>query len=414
MSQIVKNNTGGGGGGGINTITGNDAVPESPIANNFNIVTANSTFKFTGSSGTETLNFNTNNMAIGTSLPAITTGVSNVVFGPFSAGIALTGGDDNILIGSQTGEKITIGTDNVFIGSSAAENSSSTSQSIGIGTAALSGYSTGTSTDGNIAIGYTALGNLTSGVRNIAIGYGVTNYTGAESSNILIGSLGVGSESNVMRLGTSGTGTQQQSKTFVAGISGTTVAASAPVAVASTGQLSSLGFGTSGQVLTSTGASSSPTWQAGGGGFTPVNWSVKLSANISNVTGDGTIYNIIYNTVTFDTASGYSTGTGLYTFPTTGVYQINVLDFIFGGSSSNTVFLGFLLVNGSTNYRLMDANPATLGLTANGEFMSSATFLYSATAGDTMGVNIDVNGGSKNVGVAGGIESCIFSGFRVA
>ncbi len=173
------------------------------------------------------------------------------------------------------------------------------------------------------------------------------------------------------------------------------------------------GLGTAGQVWTSNGAGVAPTFQAAGG-VTPVNWSVKLSGNISNVTGDGTDYAILYDTVTFDTASGYAAGTGLYTIPTTGKYLISITHFVFGGGVADTVFLGFLLINGATNVRLMDANPGTLGLTVNGEFMQSATFLYSATASDTIGVHVAVNGGTKNVGVAGGAQSCLFSGFRVA
>lgn len=151
----------------------------------------------------------------------------------------------------------------------------------------------------------------------------------------------------------------------------------------------------------------------GGSGFTPVNWSVKLSGNISNVTGDGTDYSILYDTTVFDSATGYNSGTGLYTIPTTGIYQISITHFVFGGGVADTIFLGFLNINSGTIVRLMDANPGALGLTANSEFMQSATFLYSATAGDTIGVHVVVNGGAKDVGVAGGAQSCLFSGFRV-
>jgi len=180
------------------------------------------------------------------------------------------------------------------------------------------------------------------------------------------------------------------------------------------GVITSTTAGTSGQVLTSNGSGSAPTYQPASG-FTAVNWSVKISGNISNVTGDGTTYTVLYDTTTFNNGGGsYASGTGIYTIPTTGVYQINVLNFVFGGGAADTVFIGNLLINGATNVRLFDANPATLGLTANGEFMQFASFLYSATANDTIRVQIAVNGGTKNVGVAGGTQSCIFSGFRVS
>ena len=126
---------------------------------------------------------------------------------------------------------------------------------------------------GNTALGAYSLHAVASGSYNTAIGLeSGSNYTGTESNNILVGHSGVLGESNVMRLGTPGSGTQQVNKTFVAGVTGVTVTASAPIAVNSSGQFSSLGFGTSTQVLTSNGAGVSPSWQAAGGvgGFTSI------------------------------------------------------------------------------------------------------------------------------------------------
>lgn len=365
----------------IFTISGNDGVHESPIGGNFSFLTANSTVKFRGSPGTETLDFGLQNLFLGSSAPSLTTGTNNTFLG-IAAGNALTSSNSNI----------------------------------GIGPDALVMLTTNGAANGeNTAIGYTCMPNLVSGTNNIGIGSqcGI-NYTSTESNNILINHHGVLGESNTIRIGTAGSTLGEQDRAFLAGVTGVTVAASSPVLVDSNGQLSDGGFGTAAQVWTSNGAGVSPSWQpAGGGGFTPVNWSVRLSGNVANVTGDGTDYAILYDTVTFDSATGYDTVTGLYTFATTGIYQINVLDFVFGGSVADTVFIGFLLINGVTNIRLFDANPGSLGLATNSEFMSSAAFLYSATAGDTIGVHVVVAGGLKDVGVAGGSQSCLFNGYRV-
>lgn len=175
--------------------------------------------------------------------------------------------------------------------------------------------------------------------------------------------------------------------------------------------------GASGDVLTSDGTnwSSQP---ASGGGFTPVNWAVQLSANQSNVTGNNTQYQIPYDSVLFDSASGYNVGTSLYTVPITGVYNITVNNFIFGGSVASTLFFGWLSVNGAAypGLRLFDANPASLGLSANSEFISAASYPIQLTAGDTIAVFIDVIGGiSNDVGAGGGASAgCRFSGIRVA
>ncbi len=359
------------------------------------LVTANSTFQFGYNTPNISIDFNKTNMAIGTSMPAVTTGVANMIYGNNFAGSHITSGDQNILIGNGVARLLNSGSNNVFVGTLIAASSTATSQNVAIGTNTLATYGNGTAADGNIAIGYGSLANLTSGKQNIVLGLSMGNgYTSSESSNILIGNAGTTAESNVIRIGTSGSSQGQQNKAFIAGVAGVSVSNTNMVTIdTTTGQM---------------GSAAVP------GGFTAVNWSVIFSGNVSNVTGDGTDYAMLYNTTFFDSASGYNSGTGLYTFPTTGVYQINVLNFIFGGSVANTLFISYLRYAGAVNFRIMDANPGALGLAANGEFIQSATYLVSATAGDTIGVHVVVTGGAKDVGVAGGSSGCYFSGFRVA
>jgi hypothetical protein len=75
----------------------------------------------------------------------------------------------------------------------------------------------------NDAYGYYALSNLVGGSYNRAFGSNAGfNYTGSESSNIVIGHQGVTAESNILRIGTQGTGNGQQNKAFIAGIYNTT------------------------------------------------------------------------------------------------------------------------------------------------------------------------------------------------
>ena len=154
--------------------------------------------------------------------------------------------------------------------------------------------------------------------------------------------------------------------------------------------------------------SAAPSFQpAGGSGCTA--FDVYLSGNVGAVTGDATEYPIVYDTINIDTAAGYNTGTGLYTFPTTGVYQINVQYFVYvsSGASTSTSMIGDYFVNGSPFGRLADNSPNSLGLTTNEEFIISNSFLYNATAGDTMSIHVNLGGGTKNIGVAGGLRDVI-------
>ncbi len=406
-----------GGSSVLKTLTGNIGGPISPVSGNINLLTSNSTFKFAGTAGTETLSFNNTNPAIGTSLPALTTGVSNVIYGNATTGIAITSGDQNVLVGTANGSKITSGSDNVFIGDGCGNNATASSQNVAIGTSCLAGMTTGSSTDGNIAIGYSCLGNLVSGTRNIVIGYNVGgNFNGSESSNILIGNTGLITENNVIKIGTSGSSQGQQNKTFVAAITGTTVAASSPIAVTSTGQLSDLGFGTSTQVLTSNGAGVSPTWQAAGGGGSSTTFFAYVNASIVNPTGDGTAYTVIFDSTLNNTGSAYATGTGLFTAPATGIYHFDTcIAFNSIQSTSTTVVIQF---NGSAvSVRALQFQGATTAL-VEGLLCYSGGVTIPMTAGDTMSVLVNVGGLAKNVSLFGsGVPAgaaTVFSGYRVS
>jgi hypothetical protein len=92
-------------------------------------------------------------------------------------------------------------------------------------------YANTSGTD-NTADGLHALANNTIGSNNIAEGWHAGYNLTTGSNNIDIGNVGVAAESGVIRIGTMGT----QTKTYIAGIYGTSVSGSA-VVVSSTGQL---------------------------------------------------------------------------------------------------------------------------------------------------------------------------------
>lgn len=242
------------------TLTGNTGGPISPTGGNFNIVTANSTVKFAGAGSTLTEDFGLSNILIGSSGPSIGAAIQNVGVGSLVLN-AVTSGIQNTILGYASGRFITTGTNNVCIGDNSFSDVTCLNpiNNVSIGSSCLSTLSTGTN---NTALGFSSLSKIITGNRNIAVGSGsASNYVNSESSNILLSSAGVASENNTIRIGAQGSSDGQQNRFFAAGITGVTVAASAPVAVDSNGQLSSLGFGTSTQVLTSNGAGVSPTWQ---------------------------------------------------------------------------------------------------------------------------------------------------------
>lgn len=187
---------------------------------------------------------------------------------PASSGISTINGDS----GSISGSSVTIFANRAakLCGQTVLFTNSATTSTLSVsdaGSNATIGQGSGTSTMGlanvclginslgslngsnpnasfNVAMGYVAGASLTTGSHNVCIGqssangpltasYNVligsatgTSYTGAESSNILIGANNTGTvgESNVLRIGVgTGTGNGQINTTYIAGINGKSV-----------------------------------------------------------------------------------------------------------------------------------------------------------------------------------------------
>jgi Chaperone of endosialidase len=184
-------------------------------ANGFQALFSNTIGNSNTATGWEALTFNTtgnNNTATGTgSLQFNITGTENTATG-VDALFSNTTGTNNTASGAFALSSDTTGSDNTATGEEALEANTTGHDNTANGTNALLSNITGSS---NIAIGSSAGLNLTTG-----------------SNNIDIGNAGVAAEANTIRIGTQGT----QTKTFIAGVSGTAVAGSA-VTVNSNGQI---------------------------------------------------------------------------------------------------------------------------------------------------------------------------------
>lgn len=152
-----------------------------------------------------------------------------------------TGG--NTAVGSECLAALTTGSTNTAVGWTAMQLATTGNQNTALGDGTLSQLTTGSY---NTALGAIAgvdpsgPTGITTGSNNTLIGYNAgVNYTAGESSNIIIMNAGVNGEDHVMRIGTSGSGTGQVNKTFVAGVRGTTTDNNNAIAVLidSAGQL---------------------------------------------------------------------------------------------------------------------------------------------------------------------------------
>lgn len=204
MSQITTR-VGGGGpvGPAIETITVNHGANViAPVANNINLNTANATVNFTGATPSILLDFApiSNNVVLGSSLPALTVGSQSVGLG--NAVLAsLTAGVGNTALGFNAGQKVTTGNANTAVGNDALNGGAGVitgSSNSAFGNDALNAITSGSD---NTALGDSALVLLTTGSGNTCIGSAAGIVYTTESNNIVIGNLpGVAADASVTRI----------------------------------------------------------------------------------------------------------------------------------------------------------------------------------------------------------------------
>src|ERR1700679_499072 len=207
------------GSSGTETLTGNSGVATS-VANNINVQTVNTTVKFVGSSNNLIQDFGLTNLLMGSPGSSISSAVSNVGIG-IGTLASITSSASNVAIGSAALGSITSASNgNIGIGRQALTALNGNGGNVCVGFQAGLNITTGGQ---NLGLGNIALSQLTTGSNNICVNsINRANYTSSESNNILLGGSGVTGESNVIRIGSQGTGSGQQSQCFLAGVLNTT------------------------------------------------------------------------------------------------------------------------------------------------------------------------------------------------
>jgi len=371
--------------GTVNTITSNSGGAVDPDGSgNINIVGDGSTIVGTGFPGTHSIRLSTTG-AVATTYAADT-------------GTAIpSGGVLNIDGGSNINTSASGNTVSINLNDSVTITGSFASASV-------------TTTSGNII----SAANISTAGGDIITGTGdITAATGTISagSNI-ISTLG-----NISA--TSGT--------ITAGTGLSVLSFGAGVVQSDAGGTLSSSNGTNGQILI--GGGTAPVWATltAGSGISIANAanSITISATastttplfqavfgsgVSNVTGDGTLYTLLWDTAVFDQTSSYNPATGFFTAPVNGFYVFSAFFLVTGLTASFTGLNAYIYTT-SRNYLTTLLNPAN-SFSGNQYLVHVPATICQMSAGDTASIRFSVGASTKTIGIVAPGSSA-FSGYLI-
>lgn len=134
---------------------------------------------------------------------------------------------------------------------------------------------------------------------------------------------------------------------------------------------------------------------------------VKPSGDLSNVTGDGTTYTVVFATTIFDTNSTFD-GTSTFTAPIKGKYHFSVQLRLSGLEAASTNAILKLI----TSNRTLASRGYPIGASSITELDMSINIITDMDRGDTAYVTVQVDGGTKVVDITAA-ELAWFSGHYI-
>lgn len=260
--------------------------------------------------------------------------------------------------------------------------------------------------------------------RTMTVAQGGTSVTSITAHNLIVGNgastpnLLAPSATSGIPLVSNGASADPSYTTAVVAGGGTGVTSNTAYAVlcggiTSTDPIQSIAsVGTAGQVLTSNGAAALPTFQTVS---TPsaTGFIAYASATLSAKTGDGTLYQVIYNSTVRNDSTIYATGTGLVTVNKTGLWYFNV----------NMAFSGVVVANTYGQFFFQTGAGAQWGYTLfqgfqlaeNGSLYLTGSAIIPLTSGNTLAVYTGFGGNaSKNISLQGSASPLTsFSGYFI-
>lgn len=128
----------------------------------------------------------------------------------------------------------------------------------------------------------------------------------------------------------------------------------------------------------------------------------NLSANLINVTGDGTVIAaIIFDNIISQQGTSYNNTTGSFVAPVTGYYSITAQITYLGLGVAHNLANQFIETSPAAADYMSTFNPGVLR-NANNNVSYTTTKFLGLNAGDSFNIQTMVSGSTKTVGISGG------------
>lgn len=142
-------------------------------------------------------------------------------------------------------------------------------------------------------------------------------------------------------------------------------------------------------------------------GSSTYNFSAEVSGNVTNATGDGTAYTILFDSIEKNSGLAYNAGTGIFTAPITGLYGLNAIVSLQNLGAGHATDSASFVINSTAH--IFSRNIMT-SVDASGLPIISGAGSFMMTVGDTAKIVVTVSGSTKTITVSAG---CRFSGFLI-
>lgn len=132
---------------------------------------------------------------------------------------------------------------------------------------------------------------------------------------------------------------------------GTTLTTQGDIVYRDGSGLQRLGAGTSGQVLQTGGTGANPSWVNTSGGITEADMFRLTTAQSAGTNADITTNLERVDDATFSKiGTGMTESSGIFTFPSTGLYEVSLNPYVFSDNDANSYVLGYVSSDSGSNY----------------------------------------------------------------